>query len=117
MKVKTQICSVIAAFTAMVVSTPQTYADAALDWNLIAVQTVLAANPPRPGPTVPFLDLAVVQAAVHDAVQAIEQQFEPYHVEIPGASGSPEAAAARAAHDVLVNIFPGQSAALDTTYQ
>ena len=35
---------------------------------------------------------------------------------IPGASGSPAAAAARAAHDVLVNILPGQAASLDTTY-
>ena len=33
-----------------------------------------------------------------------------------GASGSPEAAAAKAAHDVLVDILPGQAAALDTTY-
>ena len=69
----------------------------------------MAAAPPRPGPVV-FLDLAIVQAAVHDAVQAIDRRFEPYHVEIPGASGSPEAAAAKAAHDVLVNILPGQAA-------
>ncbi len=33
-----------------------------------------------------------------------------------GASGSPEAAAAKAAHDVLVNRFPDQAASLDTTY-
>ena len=68
-----------------------------------------------PAPVV-FLDLAIVQAAVHDAVQAIDRRFEPYHVDIPGASGSPEAAAAKAAHDVLVNILPGQAASLDTTY-
>jgi hypothetical protein len=71
--------------------------------------------PPRPGPVV-FLDLAIVQAAVHDAVQAIDGQFEPYHVEILEASGSPGAATAKAAHDVLVNILPGQAASLDMTY-
>jgi hypothetical protein len=38
-------------------------------------------------------------------------------VEIPGASGSPEAAAAKAAHDVLVSRFPAQAASLDTAYQ
>ncbi len=92
-----------------------TRADAVTDWNAIAVQALATAAPPRPGP-VAFLDLAIVQAAVHDAVQAIEGRFEPYHVEIPGASGSPEAAAAKAAHDVLVNILPGQAASLDTTY-
>ena len=32
------------------------------------------------------------------------------------ATGSPEAAAAKAAHDVLVAILPGQAAVLDTTY-
>ena len=105
------------------VSSPSTRADAATstgtdaatDWNAIAVQALATAAPPRPGP-VAFLDLAIVQAAVHDAVQAIDRRFEPYHVHIPGASGSPEAAAAKAAHDVLVNILPGQAASLDTTY-
>ena len=75
----------------------------------------------RPNPLVrtpvAFLDLAVVQAAVHDAVQAIDRRYTPYHVMfLRGASGSPEAAAAKAAHDVLVDILPGQAAALDTTY-
>ena len=83
-------------------------ADAVLDWNAIAVDTISTASPPRPGP-VGFLDMAVVQAAVYDAVQAIDGKFKPYHVQIPGASGSPEAAAAKAAHDVLVNIFPAQA--------
>jgi hypothetical protein len=58
----------------------------------------------------------MVHAAVYDAVQAIEKRYEPYYVEIPGASGSPVAAAAKAAHDVLVNRFPAQTATLDTAY-
>ena len=59
-------------------------ADAVLDWHEIAVNTVSTASPPRPGP-VGFLDIAVVQAAVYDAVQAISGKFKPYHVQIPGA--------------------------------
>lgn len=87
-------------------------ADVVTDWNAIAVQaTVTAAR------ATGVLDIAMVQAAIYDAVQAIERRFEPYYVEIPGASGSPEAAAAKAAHDVLVNHFPAQAASLDTTYQ
>ena len=35
----------------------------------------------RPGP-IGIVDIALVQVAVHDAVQAIDQQFEPYHAEI-----------------------------------
>jgi hypothetical protein len=91
-------------------------ADAVLDWNAIAADTISTASPPRPGP-VGFLDMAVVQAAVYDAVEAIGGKFKPYHVQIPGASGSPEAATAKAAHDVLVNIFPAQTASLDTAYR
>jgi hypothetical protein len=91
-------------------------ADGVLDWNAIAVDTVSKAAPPRPVP-VSFLDMAVVQAAVYDAVEAIGGKFKPYQVQVPGASGSPEAAAAKAAHDVLINIFPPQAAALDTAYR
>ena len=88
-------------------------ADAVADWNAIAVQATVTGG--RPGPT-GVLDIAMAQAAVYDAVQAIEQQFEPYYVEIPGASGSPVAATAKAAHDVLVNRFPAQTASLDEAY-
>jgi hypothetical protein len=35
---------------------------------------------------------------------------------IPGASGSPAAAAAKAAHDVLLNLFSAQAASLNTQY-
>ena len=48
----------------------QVQADAVTDWNEIAVDTVMAASPPRSGP-LGFLDIAVVQASVYDAVQAI----------------------------------------------
>jgi hypothetical protein len=90
-------------------------ADAVADWNAIAVQTISAATPARPAP-VSFLDMAIVQVAVYDAVQAIDKRFKPYHVEIPGAYGSPEAAVAKAAHDTLVNLFPAQTMSLDMTY-
>lgn len=89
-------------------------ADAVTDWNAIAVQaTVTGARPGASG----LLDIATVQAAVYDAVQAIEGEFEPYYVEIPGASGSPVAAVAKAAHDVLINHFPAQAGSLDGIYQ
>ena len=87
-------------------------ADAVVDWNEIA-QPAIAVG--RPGP-VGALDSALVQIAVHDAVQAIDKRFEPYHVEIKGAQGSRAAAAAAAAHDVLVGLYPAQAASLDATY-
>ena len=86
--------------------------DAVVDWNEIAQQAIAIG---RPGPS-GAVDSALVQVAVHDAVQAIDKRFEPYHVEVKGAHGSRSAAAAAAAHGVLVGIYPAQATTLDTTY-
>jgi hypothetical protein len=90
-------------------------ADAVTDWNAIAVQTIVNAGPTH-GSAVSFLDNATVQIAVYDAVETIDGRFKPYLVHIPGALGSSAVAAAKAAHDVLVNRFPAQTASLDATY-
>lgn len=71
-------------------------ANTVTEWNALAVQCIT-----RPGPT-GLLDLALVQAAVHDAVQAIEERYQPY-LATPAANGteSKAAAAAAAAFTVL----------------
>ena len=95
-------------------SSPQlSHADAVVDWNEITTKTILTAGR---SPVLTSLDYAIVHAAIYDAVVAIEGQFEPYHVVIDGAAGSPAAAVATAAHDVLVALFPAQAADLDLTY-
>jgi len=114
MKLKLQTWRAVAIFATLLAIPAAARADAVTDWNAIAVQATVTGA--RPGPT-GVLDVAMVQAAVYDAVQAIEGRYEPYHTAIPGASGSPVAAAAKAAHDVLVNRFPAQAAFLDMTYQ
>ena len=91
--------------------------EAVVDWNEITVQAVSAG---RPGP-IGIVDIALVQVAVHDAVQAIDRQFEPYHAEIQLKSGQRgrarrSAAVAAAAHGVLVGMYPAQAATLDATY-
>ena len=88
------------------------HADAVTDWNEITVDAVTVG---RPGP-IGIVDIALVQVAVHDAVQAIDRRFEPYHVEIEGARGRRSAAVAAAAHDVLVGMYPAQAATLDPIY-
>jgi len=115
MKLKLRANPAMAVLAILLVAPVSARADAVVDWNDIAIKTILAATPARPVP-VAFLDVAIVQAAVYDAVQAIDKRFKPYHVEIPGASGSPEAAVAKAAHDILVNLFPAQTMSLDATY-
>jgi hypothetical protein len=88
------------------------WADAVTAWNDITLKAVTIGRPGAAG----FLDAALVHAAIHDAVQAYEGRFEPYYVSIPGASGSPSAAVAAAAHGVLVGIYPAQKASLDVDY-
>jgi hypothetical protein len=78
-------------------------ADVVVDWNLIATQAVGAAGAARPGPA-GLIDLAMVQVAVHDAMQAYQGRFELYGGSIANASGSPVAAVARAARDVLIGV-------------
>ncbi len=113
MKLKLQTCATIAIVAFMLAAPSSASADAVADWNAIAVQATVTGA--RPGPS-GVVDIAIVQAAVYDAVQAIEKRYEPYYVEIQGATGSPVAATAKAAHDVLVNRFPAQAASLGTTY-
>ena len=78
------------------------YADVVTDWN---ARTMSCAGVNRPG--VPgLLDVALVQAAVHDAVQAIQGRFEAYRYQNPSrlGVGSPAAAAAAASDGVLVGL-------------
>src|SRR5688572_7512195 len=90
-------------------------ADVVTDWNVTAVQSVVAAGSARPGPS-GAIDMAVVHLAMYDAIQAIEGDYTPYYADIRNASGSPIGAAAKAAHDVLVNRFPAQAGPLGVTY-
>jgi hypothetical protein len=87
------------------------FADAVTDWNAITVSAVGTGRPGAQG----SVDIALVQAAVHDAVQAINGDFEPYHFEMSGATGNPAAAAAAAAYYALIGMYPTQTG-LTTTY-
>ena len=89
------------------------HADAVVNWNQIAIDTIKAGGHPL---QVQAVEFAIVHAAVHDAVQALDGRYAPYHAVIPGATGSPVAAIAKAAHDVLLGLFPAQAAALATKY-
>src|SRR5215469_9845337 len=89
-------------------------ADAVLDWNTTALKTTVAApfNPP-----VESRNLAIVHAAMFDAVNSIVGEFRPYAVELSAPKGaSPDAAAAAAAHFALVQLYPIQQATLDAAY-
>lgn len=90
-------------------------ADVISDWNVQALARIAASSPPRRGPS-GVLDTAVLHLAMHDAVQAFEHRYQPYCAAIPNATGSPVAAASKAARDVLVGLFPAQTATIDTAH-
>lgn len=87
--------------------------DPVSDWNQISEQAVKTAMHPPP---VAALDFAIVQLAIYDAVESFDHRFDPYNALVPGATGSPSAAVAKAGHDVLVGLFPAQKPALDMNY-
>jgi len=82
-------------------------------WNQISENAVKAAGHPPP---VAALDFAIVHLAIYDAVESIDRRYEPYYTLAPNATGSLSAAAAKAAHDVLVGLFPVQAPTLDQAY-
>jgi hypothetical protein len=47
------------------------------EWNTLAVQCIATATPPARGGPPGLFDLALMHAAMHDAVQAIQHDFEP----------------------------------------
>src|SRR5690349_11967040 len=84
-------------------------ADMVLEWNALAVEATRVA---RLSPNAQTRALAMTQGAVFDAVNGIERGYAPYLVDRHTARwASPEAAAATAAHDVLVGLLPAQQQA------
>ena len=104
--------------TLSVLATAPAYAqgpNAVLEWNLIASNAAVAGGQNSVVQTRTF---AMVQAAVHDALNAIDRRYDLYVLQ-PGMVpifASPEAAVATAAHDVLMALIPSQAGSLDAAY-
>ncbi len=91
---------------------PQT----AIDWNLIAVNTVRAETPAK-FQVEGTIYMSYVQAAVYDAVTAIKGRYVPYHgLGLTAPNASPRAAVAAAAYTTLSYYFPDQAVSLTATY-
>ena len=99
--------TLISATPAVGAPAPAAKAAVITTWNQIAVSTVTANGP---SPTA-FNYFAFVHIAMYNAVVGITGEYELYRWSGQPASGaSPEAAAAAAAHRVLVNYFGTTSA-------
>jgi hypothetical protein len=90
------------------------HADVVTEWNNAALDTI------RAGHTVPPIasrSLAILHVSIYDAVNGIARTHDQYLIPsaVP-ASASREAAASAAAHDVLVNLFPANTATFDALH-
>jgi len=89
-----------------------------VQWNrtLLVIVRTAGAQPATVHPTRSF---AIMHAAIYDAVNAIDGTHKPYLVRLSASHfASQEAAAAAAAHEVLVKLYPSfQATLLDTQFQ
>ncbi len=84
-----------------------------ITWDRILLGILRTTDAP-PGSPDPTRSLAMMHLAVADAVGAISRRFAPYAAMVPVAPyASQAAAAAQAAHDVLVALYPKLTPALD----
>jgi hypothetical protein len=89
-----------------------------IQWNrnLLAIVRTPGAQPGTIHPTRSF---AMMHAAIYDAVDAVDRTHQPYRIQISGTSpdASQEAAAAAAAHEVLIGLYPKFQVSLDLELQ
>jgi membrane-associated phospholipid phosphatase len=88
--------------------------DQVIQWNRILLG-ILRTPGAQPATIHPTRSMAILHAAVYDAVNAIDRTHAEYliHLKAPRRA-SEAAAAAAAAHGVLVQLYPNQTAMLDT---
>ena len=84
-----------------------------LQWNRVLQETIR--TPGQQPPTIfAVRSFAMMHAAMFDAVNSIDRTYTPYLTDVPGTRhASIEAAAAQAARDVLVGLYPTRTAIYD----
>jgi len=89
-------------------------ADEVVQWNKTLL-TILRTPGAQPATIHPTRSFAILHAAIYDAVNSINTTHEPYLVRVDHVSphASQEAAAAAAAHEVLLALYPTFQTLLD----
>ena len=83
--------------------------NAVTHWNAVATEAFTPSQ--GTNPMAQSRTLAILRAAMHDALKAIDRRFEAYTPGLPATPGaSVDAAIAAAARDVLVGLLPDQAA-------
>jgi hypothetical protein len=93
--------------------------DVILEWNTVATNAVRVDHTAAPqfetaGPTRTARALAMVHVAMFDAMNSIQDKFKPLMGDFCKTKNANKVAAvAQAAHNVLVELYPGQQVAFD----
>jgi hypothetical protein len=96
--------SLVVCLWALTLAAPA-FANEVLQWNETTMKAVVANGQ---NPVASTRTLAMVQVAVHDALNAVSRRYDAYYFEGPGdAAAAPDAAIAAAAHTVLVGVIGG----------
>jgi hypothetical protein len=86
--------------------------NAVTHWNRLATEIL----PVEVGPIIDARAMAILHAAVHDAVNGIVRRYEPYTADLSASGASVDAAVARAARDVLIAMAPGRTDRIEQAY-
>jgi membrane-associated phospholipid phosphatase len=92
--------------------------DEVIQWNKTLL-TIVRTPGVQPATVHPTRNFAIMHAAIYDAVNAIDASHKPYlvHVEHVSPHASQEAAAAAAAHETLIELYPAFQTTLDQQYE
>jgi membrane-associated phospholipid phosphatase len=114
MKTKNLYLTLICACAKLCAQTP----GPVVQWNRDLV-SLLRTPGAQPATVHPTRTMAILHAAIYDAVNSIDKSHAPYKVLLAGApaDASLDAAAAAAGHEVLLTLFPGFQAFVDSEYQ
>src|SRR3954453_4540408 len=122
MRVKRTICTLLftllgfAAAPAAIAAPAPTPANPVVDWNrfLLGIQGTPGDQPATVHPT---YDLAVMHAAIYDAVVSIDRSARPYLTDVHGPrSASVDAAVDAAARGTLDALYPAIEPSIDAEY-
>src|ERR1700730_4734103 len=90
--------------------------NAVANWHTIREHTV--GSTAKKSPSVAFVYFAYVDVAMYDAVNSIGGRYKPFAVKAHAPPGtSMDAAAATAAHDVLLHYFLAQATVLNADWE
>lgn len=111
------VCTQVAAFAQTKSPTESLAAeDVIVRWNRVLRETVMTPGQ-HPATIMPVRSYAMMHAAMFDAVNSIDGTYTAYMTDVPGTKhASIEAAAAQAAHDVLVGLYPTRAAIFDAEF-